>query len=107
MSKKTLSYKRSFASQRTRWFFPPRIGNPSGRGVLCSGKNLIRSRPGNPSPGSRERGKKALSARGGISYVPQMEKGTIGARGWRANGKKRGPKSFETRRTRNRIGEGI
>jgi hypothetical protein len=36
-----------------------------------------------------------------------MEEGTIGTRGWRANGKKRGPKPFETRRTRNRIGEGI
>jgi hypothetical protein len=59
------------------------------------------------SLGSRERGKKALSARGSISYVPQMEMRKIGARDWRANGKKRGPKLFETRRTRNRIGERI
>jgi hypothetical protein len=36
-----------------------------------------------------------------------METGTIGARDWRANGKKRGAKPFETRRTRNRISEGI
>jgi len=48
-----------------------------------------------PSPGSRERGKKALSERGGISSVPQMEKGTTGTRGWRANGKKRGPSSLK------------
>jgi len=75
--------------------------------VLCSEKTLIRSGPGNSLSRLTGEGKKALSERGGISSVPQMEKGTIGTRGWRANGKKRGPKLFETRRTRNRIGEGI
>ena len=76
-------------------FFYSRIGHPSGRGVLCSEKTLIRSGPGNSLSRLTGEGKKALSERGGISSVPQMEKGTIGTRGWRANGKKRGPSSLK------------